>query len=324
MRAHAARFAVFLSTIMMFGLCPWAKAEVHNRVVAIVNDDLITLHELNHRMKQMTGVDPSEMRRQDEERFLETRRAVLDILIDEKVANEKIRELKIEVTPKEAESAIEKIKKDNGLTQEDLVVSLKERGMTFEEYRQRVVNDIERLRLIQSEVKSKIILREEEIRNYYAENKEEFTVQERIHLAAIFLKQEDASSGGDASALMNKAKDIIERIKAGADFTDLAKKYSQGPGAEEGGDLGFFKISQLDPELQNIARRLSTGDLSDPIKRYFGLQIIKVLEKDEARTKSYEEVRNAIYDKLYREEINKRYASWIKELREKAYTKVIF
>jgi peptidyl-prolyl cis-trans isomerase SurA len=204
------------------------------------------------------------------------------------------------------------------------VVSLKERGMTFEEYRQRVVNDIERLRLIQSEVKSKIILREEEIRNYYAENKEEFTVQERIHLAAIFLKQEDASSGGDASALMNKAKDIIERIKAGADFTDLAKKYSQGPGAEEGGDLGFFKISQLDPELQNIARRLSTGDLSDPIKRYFGLQIIKVLEKDEARTKSYEEVRNAIYDKLYREEINKRYASWIKELREKAYTKVIF
>ena len=104
----------------------------------------------------------------------------------------------------------------------------------------------------------------------------------------------------------------------------MAKKFSEGPGAEDGGDLGFFNTSQLDPELTRIIKDMSAGDTSEPIIRPSGIQIIKLLEKQEGRVKPLEEVRDAIYGILYRKEVNERYSSWIKELREKAYTKIIF
>jgi peptidyl-prolyl cis-trans isomerase SurA len=97
-----------------------------------------------------------------------------------------------------------------------------------------------------------------------------------------------------------------------------------GPAADEGGDLGLFKMSQLDPDLRKIIEDMSPGDVSEPIIRPSSVQVIKLVEKQEATLKPIDEVRDAIYWILYREEIDKRYVSWIKELRENAYIKIIF
>ncbi|MBW1783748.1 MAG: peptidylprolyl isomerase [Deltaproteobacteria bacterium] len=300
------------------------SAEIQNRVVAIVNNEVVTLHELNSRIREITGIPPSELKRKSEDVYLEARRKVLDDLIDQKIALEKIKELEITVSSQEVDRAIERVKEDNQLTQEDLIAQLKERGISYEKYKESIKNELERIRLINYEVKSKILIREEDIKEYYHQHKDEFTSEGKVRLALIYLKQNDPADKNEAQSLYQKAQEILSMIKGGEDFSKLAKRFSKGPGASEGGDLGVFKITELNPEMAEIVKDLSTGDVSEPIIRPDGIRIIKVEEKDEEGVKSFEQVRNAIESIIYRKKLNKKYSAWIKELRKKAYTKIIF
>ncbi|MDY6881171.1 MAG: peptidylprolyl isomerase [Desulfatiglans sp.] len=299
-------------------------AEICNRIVAEVNDEVITLYELNTKMREVTGSSLDELKDKDSKTFMETRRKVLDLLLDEKITRQKVAELKINVTPQEVDDAIENIKRVNSLTHEDLIANLKEKDITYEEYRESIRGQLERMRLLNFEVKSKIIIREEKISQYYEDNIDQFSTTPKVHLASIFLKENDPSDENVKGSLSQRAEEIHRRIINGEDFGELAKEFSQGPGAQEGGDLGFFRLSQLDPELAGIIKDMAIGDVTEPIVRPSGMQIVKLLEKEGGAIKTFEEVRDSIYSHLYREELEKRYRAWIDELRKKAYTKIIF
>ena len=301
-----------------------ASAEIRNRVVAIVNDQLVTLYELNIKIKEMTGLGPEEIKTKSEKDFLQTRRDVLDILINEKIAQGKIKELEITVSPEEVDKSIEKIKQENQLTQEDLLAKLKERGLSLEAYKENVKNELERVRLINYEVKSKIIIREEDVRKYYDEHKDDFSSQGKVRLSIIYLKQEDPASRSEADALKKKGEMILQKIKDGEDFGQLAKKYSQGPGASEGGDLGLFKETDLNEEMSKTVKNLPAGGVSPLIITPNGIRIMKVTEKDSGGVKSFEQAQDAIRSILYRKELDAKYTAWVNELRKKAYTKIIF
>lgn len=320
-------FFVFFTMLFLesgFFLEGQAFGEIYNRVVAIVNDDVVTLYELNTRMKELTGMSADTFKRKSETQFMDTRRKILRVLIEEKIAKEKIKELDIKIDPKEVDMAIERVKADNNLTQEDLVSELKAQGQTYEGYRRMIKRELERVRLVNYEVKSKIIIREEEMKQYYDEHKDEFTSQGKVHLAMIFLKQSDPADRRESSELKEEANRIMEKLKSGEDFGALARRYSDGPGAKDGGDMGIFKISELNQEMAGAVHKLSTGEVGAPIVTPGGIQIIKVVEKDQGGEKSFEQVKNAIRSTLYRQALNEKYAEWIKELREKAYTKIIF
>jgi len=313
---------LFTGSILLFHAS--VSGEICNRVVAIVNDEVVTLYELNTVMKALTGIPSEQLKNKSEEIYLKTRQKILNDLIDQKIGLEKIKELEIKVTAKEVDQAIERIKADNQLTQEDLLAELKEQGSNYESYRESIKKELERIQLINYEVKSKIILREEEIEEYYNTHRDEFTNEGRVRLALIFLKQEDPADKNEAHALYQKAQEILSMIKGGKNFANLARKFSNGPGASEGGDLGVFKMSELNPEMTEIIKDLSADEVSKPIIRPYGIKIIKVEEKDGGGEKSLDQVRNAIRTILYRKELDKRYSAWIKELRKKAYIKIIF
>ena len=314
-------FLVFF--FMTAGFTP-VSGETFNRVVALVNDEVITLYELNKRIKEMTGREASDLRSQGEERFLETRRQVLEVIIDERITRGKIQELGIKVTQKSIEGAIERVKSNNQWTQEDLLENLKQQGITYEEFQKNLKGEIERGRLINYEVKSKILITEEKIEQYYQKNMSDFGSEEKVHLSGLFLIREDPNDEKEARKLHEKGEEILSRLKKGADFGELARQFSQGPGTEEGGDLGTFKTAQLEPELRKICGSLSEGHVSDLIIRPNGIQIIKLISKQGGRVKSLDESRNAIHSILYKNEVDKSYLSWIKELRESSYTKIIF
>lgn len=299
-----------------------ASAETANKVVAIVNDDVITLHELNERIRLMTGSEPRHLQIQDEKRFLETQRQILDAMIAEKIAKEKLRQLGINVTSSEVDQFIEGMKKKNRVTHEQFLAGLKRQGVSYEIYRKRVKSQLEQSRILSIEVQSRIIIREEQIKEYYEQHKEEFRTEGTVRLAAIVLKQEGAKNPDRSGPLYRKAQELLSRIRQGEDFGALAREFSQGPGAKEGGDLGDFKTSQLDPELVNAINRMSPGDVSEPIIRPSAIQIVKLVEKNEMKQKPFGEVREAVQMLLYRKEMEERYSSWIKELKEKAYTKI--
>ena len=301
-----------------------APAEVLNRVVAVVNDELITLHELNLRIREFTGLPPEKLRSRGEAEFLRMRRNILEALIDEKITQETIKELGIEVTPKQIDATVEKIKQENNRTHEELLASLEREGISYESYRKRIKNEIERSKLINYEVKSKIIIREEMIQEYYEENIKDFTNESSVRLAGIIFLRRKPNDKKEFDEIKRRADSVMTRLGEGEDFVQLAKTLSEGPGADRGGDLGVFQMDQLNPELEKALQGLGEGDVTAPIIRPDSVQIFKIMEKNEGARKSLDEVRNSIHRKLYNEEVNKRYITWIDELRKTAYIKIIF
>ena len=315
---------VLIFSVIMLLCAHYVSAETLNRVVAIVNDEVITLHELNQKIKEMTGSKPEDLSVMDQNRYLETRRTILELIINERITQEKVRELGIKVTSKQVDAAIENIKSDNQWTHEQLKAMLEKSGLTYEKYREKIKKDLERHRLINFEVRSKIIIREEHISDYYRKHKEEFSSEGKVHIASIFLALKNPEDDEEIRELYKKGEGILTKLRMGADFKELAKKFSEGPGAAEGGDLGVFKTEQLEPELRKILEALSEGGFSELMVRPNGIQIIMLIKKEKAEVKPFEEVRNAILGILFREEVDKRYKPWIKELRERSYTKIIF
>jgi len=313
----------FVILLMSLWLEPLFAAEVCNRVVAVVNNDVITLYELNNRIKEMTGEAPEELMQKNQAMFRDAQQKILGLLIDEKIAQAKIKELKIRVSEKQVDNYLEKLKRDNQWTQEDLVAGLQKEGLSYEKYRERVKNDIERAQLIEYEVRSKIIIRDEAIQKYYEEHKGTFGAAEKVQLAGIFLTRKNLKSEEEMRELYRKAQDISAKLKAGADFSQMAATYSEGPGAKQGGDLGQFTVDHLEAGLKSVVEALPEGGTSDPIVRPNGIQIIKVVKKQTGKIRSLEEMREAIYGILYQEEVNRRYQNWIKELRDSAYTQII-
>ena len=321
---RALRRLSFLILVMSLWLEPLFAAEVCNRVVAVVNNDVITLYELNNRMKEMTGVTPDELKLKSETMYYDARQKILELLIDEKIAQAKIKELRIQVSERQVDNYVEKMKRDNQWTQEDLVAGLEKEGLSYEKYRERIKRDIERAQLIEYEVRSKIIIRDEAIQKYYEEQKGTFGVAEKVQLAGIFLMRRNLKSEEEMRELYKKAQEISAKLKAGADFSQMARSHSEGPGAKEGGDLGLFTVEHLEPGLKSVVEALPEGGISDPLVRPNGIQLIKVTKKQTGKIRSLEEMKDAIYGILYQEEVNRRYQNWIKELRESAYTRVVF
>jgi peptidyl-prolyl cis-trans isomerase SurA len=300
------------------------NAGIINRVVAIVDDEVITLYELNQKIQDMTGMAPEDIRIKDEEKYLETRKNILELMIDDKIAQKKIQELGIMISQAQIDAAIEDIKKNNRMTQDDLLNGLKSEGLTYEKYRETIKTDLERNRLINSEVKSKILIREEQILQYYQDHQKDFSNPEQVQLAGIFLNQKDPKDEDELRDLFKKAENILVQLNNAKTFSELAKAFSEGPGADEGGNLGTIKTDQLDETLRTIIDNMPEGGVSQPIHRGNGVQIFKLLKRVGGKGKPFEEVRDSIYEILYRDEINKRYMTWIKDLRESVYTKIIF
>jgi peptidyl-prolyl cis-trans isomerase SurA len=320
---RALRRLLFLILVTSLWLETVFAAEVCNRVVAVVNNDVITLYELNNRIKELTGATPEELMQKGEATYRDAQQKILEMLIDEKLAQAKVKQLGIQVSDKQVDSYIEKVKQDNHLTQEDMVAGLAKEGLTFEKYREKVRKDIERAQLIEYEVRSKIIIRDESIQKYYEDHKGSFGVAEKVQLSGIFLMRKDLKSEEEMRALYKKAQDISAKLKGGADFAQMAKTYSDGPGANQGGDLGMFTVDNLEPGLKSLVEALPEGGISDPVVKQNGIQIIEVVKKQTGKIRSLEEAKDAIYEILYKEEVNRRFQEWIKELRESAYTRIL-
>jgi len=316
---------LFKLLLVFFALAPgYLWAEITNRIVATVNSDIITLHELNASIKELTGLSAKDLQLRNEKKFYEMRRAILDNLVNEKITEQQIINLGIKVTVKDVEEAIEKVKKENNLTQEELIYNLKLEGVTLKEYKEKIKKEIERFRLVNYEVKSKIVITEEDMKKYYQKHSKEYTEASKVRLARIFLKVKKPDDKQEITHVKSLGKEILRRLKQGHDFSEMARTYSQGPAGPEGGHLGWIKTSQLEPTLRKKIAILSVGDHTDLDIAPSGFQILKLVEEKKRRLNPFEEIQDAIYSKLFKEKVEKRYATWLNKLRKESFIKVIF
>lgn len=300
------------------------RAEITNRVVAAVNSDIITLYELNNSIEQVTGISIANLRLRDESRFYQVRRAVLNNLINQKITEQQIRKIGIKVTERDVDEAIEKVKEENNLTQEKLLYTLRLEGITLKEYKERVKREIERSRLVNYEVKSKIVITEEDLRNYYQDHAEQFLETHTVKLARILLKIENPAHKEGLAKARDLGEQIVRHLEGGRDFSDMAKAYSQGPAGPEGGCLGWIPFEQLDPSLKKRIVKLSPGGYTELHSCPYGVQIVQLIDERKEGIKPFEEVRDAIYSKIFKGKVEDKYAAWLSKLREESFIKVVF
>ena len=307
----------FLLTIcfVLSGFFPLDAAILLDRVVAQVNKEVITWSELYQMMEQETT---DEMKTLDEaERrkiFKEHEDDFLERLIDVRLQVQEAKRLGIEAFPEDVEEAIENIKKKYSLTDETLKASLEQQGLTFDQYKKRLSEQILISKLVNQQVRSKIVVSDDEVDDFYNKHKDDIVLEESYKLRQIFFKMpENRDMKGD---LEKKASDIVARIKRGEDFSHLAQEYSEDPSAKLGGELGYIQKKFMAKEFIDALSNMNVGDVSMPFWTEQGLHIIKLEDKRSAKTA--EELKGEIKNRLFEKKFMKSYESWLKDLRNGA------
>ncbi|MBA4367704.1 MAG: hypothetical protein C0403_08710 [Desulfobacterium sp.] len=316
---------LFLHTAIPLSIAKTGDEVVVDRIVAIVNDDIVTLSELNEILdpyaeKIRTYGYPPE---KEKEMLFNAREEIVNQLIEKTLADQEIEKAEIVVNESEIDSAVERIKKKNYWTDEELRENLANDGLTLENYRQRMKKQIQRARLLDYKVKSKIIVTNEDIGKYYQEHPEKYSGIVKYHLRNIILKQPSISGGEEEGAVLNRMKTIQERLKQGESFEMLARLYSESTLAEGGGDLGLFQLKDLSDSIQNAVKDLKAGQITDILQTDKGYQIFFIENIVTIPGKTLKEASPEIEEELYNEMLDNALKSWIDDLKKDSHIKKI-
>ncbi len=309
---------------VLFLLCsPGARGEILERIVALVNDEVITLSELEEAGSRFfEEVKKSSVPAEREAKLSKAREEVLGQLIENKLLDQEIKSKKIEVPDRDVDGAIKEIMEHNRLTENDLKKSLAKNGVTYSLYRQHIRENIGKMRLINREIKSKIVIKEEDIRKAYKENSKEYMEPLEVKVQQIFFPIPQFAGEEEIQALRKEAEAIVEKSRKGEDFTELARNYSKGVEASGGGVLGFFKPKELRPELDEVVFKLKPGEISDPVRSVDGFHILRVMERKGGEPRPFVEVQNKIRDEMMQAEAERQFQEWMKALKAKAYIEI--
>lgn len=295
------------------------RGRVTNAIAAIVNDEVVTLYEVN-RVAQPFIRESEKKGAVDDATRSQIRRTALEQVVEKKLIEQKIRELNIKVTEEEIRQAIEDVKKQNSIpSQEALVSALAGQGLSFDQYRTQLQEQLEKLKLVSVEVRAKIHVSESELRDYYEANRAKYTEDDSFRARHIFFKTNEKASPEEIKRSMTNALMVLAESKSGKDFIELAKTYSEDPSArKDGGDLGLFKKGDMQPEMESAIVAMKPGEVSELVYTPVGFHIIKLEERISGKLKPFEGLKAELEEAVYRKKSEDRFGQWAKDLRGKA------
>jgi peptidyl-prolyl cis-trans isomerase SurA len=317
--------AILVSLGCAIGASDAKCAQVVDRIVAIVNDDIISFYELNktvtpylERIKTF-GYPP----RKEREMLYRVRQDILDQLINDELTDQEVKRSGITVTEKEIDAAIERVKEARLLTDENLREELEKQGNTYEAYRNHVREQILRARLVNLEVKSKIIVTKTDIRSYYNRNRHKYAGEKKYHLQHVFVKMERYAAESEKARILAKMQKVREKLLAGSTIESVREEHAGSPQALAGGDLGLFGLEELSPLIKAAVTGLHAGEYTPVLETEFGYQIVFVRDIIESPGISLQKASPEIEQILFKEDVDKKFKSWLEKLRKGSHIKII-
>lgn len=293
------------SALLAVFLISSVHAETIDRVVAVVNDEIITGYELEKELRLSGGRDRGE---------------VLERLIDEALERQRIRQLGIRVAADELDAAIQDVQRQNGLTRAELEEALRAQGMSFDEYRETLRRQILRLKLVGREVQSRIEVTSKEIEDYFRNHADDFRESAVLRLSRITFPLPPRASLDRVDAVRRNAEKTLERLRAGEDFT--AVLLASTPLGATGGDMGAFAEVDLTPSFARAVEGLKEGEVSDVIENAQGFHLLKIVERTPGQVRPLESVKDEITRILKERKTESQMKAWMEGLRKRAFIDV--
>ncbi len=312
--------SLFLSLLLFASV---SSAEVVDRVVAVVNNEIVTLSDLKEFSKKVdkgTMIDDLLLFGQRPESLKGNQKAQLEYLIYERLLDSEIKRQNLSVTIEKVEQEIREIAKKNGVTRNDLMSAIKAQGMSPSDYQSFVKTRIERQSLIEQEISSKIRVSDEDVMAQYSQsNPGSSGAIYEYTLAHILINPR--KSGGMPAAI-DRAQAALKKIRDGASFESIAEQTSEDPNFSNGGVLGTFKAGEFSPDTEKALQALGAGDVSDIVQAKDGLHIFKVLHKKVTADPKLEREREKIRSQLFERSFQKHFKNWLEGKREESFVRI--
>ena len=317
--------ACIVATIVSRGSGYAQEPEVIDRIVAVVNSDIITLYDLNRAFKPYEDNIKALRYAPEKERqtLFQVRKDLLDQLVDSKLADQEIERAQISVDERDIDKTIERMKEARSFTDEQLREGLARQGMTMAEYRKEIKEQILRTKLVNREVKSKIVITEEDIKAYYDSHQDEYAGEKKYYLYNIFVRLPPEADTLQNESALRQIEEAMAKLNQGVSFVDLVGQLKDSTSRVQGADLGLYRLEELSAQLQGAVAKLKAGEFSEVLRTDFGPQIIYVEKIQQTPTKSLDEIKSEIEEVLYNESVDNRYQDWLDELRKRSLIKII-
>jgi peptidyl-prolyl cis-trans isomerase SurA len=316
-RAHGTVYRVPVATVLgVLLLCAVpADARIVNRVMATIDGDPITMYELSQygeraaRLQQLPPVDEA---------------TLLEALITDRAVQQEIRDQGITVQEEDVDRYIEGIRTRNNLTEEQLHKAVEQQGIAWEDYRQQVREDLQKVQLINREVRGKVNVTPEDVQRYYDAHRDEYSTPAAVTISHIVLRLPNNASQEQIDETMNRAEALYARLKDGADFAELARESSEDAAAADGGRLGEFKQGEMLEEFEKVVGKLKPGQFSEPVRTRVGIHIVRLDERIGSGYQPVEKLADGIKEQLYSKAMEERYDRFLREdVRQRHHVEIL-
>ena len=330
MNSHVSSTLAALAATALFSLAAGSvhaqsKGVVVEQIVARVNNQIVTLSDYQRAQQELVQEVAQDCQGCSQDRIQtlakDREKNLLRDMIDQQLLIERAKDMDISVEA-DLTKRLDEVRKQNKLaTLEDLEKAVESQGGSWEDYKTQMRNTLLTQEVIRREVGGRMDIPSEEVRKYYEEHKDQFNRPEEVALAEIFLSTEDKSPE-EIEAVRTRAEDLRSRLVKGEDFVQLAKRYSTGSTADEGGELGVYERGQLSKQIEDAVFSLEKGQYSAVIQTKTGFEVLKVLDHYQAGLQPLDKVEGEITNRLYQERMEPALRTYLAQLREESYVTV--
>jgi len=312
---------VWIVFILVGGL----RAKLVDRVVAIVNNDVILLSELNQTLTTISAnLDKQGYPESQKDQILKKQRSrILEQIIYDKLTDQQVQRHNIKIDDSEVDATIQRIQKINKMSDDALRRSLELDGLSYDDYRKQIKDRMLRARLVNREVKSKIVITDEDIKAYYEAHLDEYGGHTKFELSHILIKVSPTADSTEKERARQKIDNIYKQLQDGAVFEKLAAAYSEASSAAGNGQLGVFDRNILSKPIKQALNGLKPKQFSKVVESDQGYQIFYIESIIQSGGKGIDEVRADIQEKLYADVVDQKFNEWIKDLRQRSHIQIL-
>jgi peptidyl-prolyl cis-trans isomerase SurA len=317
---------VATAALLPAGVRAQAKALVVEEIIARVNNDVITMSDYQKAEEQLREEVAHDCQGCAQDKlmteFKDQQKDLLRGLIDQSLMVQRAKDMGISVES-DVIKRLDEVRVQNHMNSlEELEKAVEGSGLAWEDYKTTIRNGLLTQEVVRREVGSHINIGNDEVKKYYDAHPQEFTRPEQVVLSEIFLSTE-GKSPEEIESVQKKAEDLRNRVMKGDEFSEIAKRYSEGSTAKDrGGELGTFPKGELDQKLEEVVFKMDKGQITDVIQTKTGFEILKVENHFQAGLQPMDKVENEIMNRLYMQKMEPQMRDYLGQLRQESYVMV--